>query len=116
MSALEVSTSMIFPFPSSPHCAPIRIVLAIEIRKWAKNFPDASGRTQSGPQTNNMLALAGCKGFCTVPRRKHKIAQTRVSERRDLLHRHKVTGVNCLNACSDVTFQRASALSDASAF
>src|SRR5207248_5141221 len=29
ISASAVRTSMIFPFPSSPHCAPIRIVLAM---------------------------------------------------------------------------------------
>src|ERR1051325_7322700 len=29
MAAREVSTSMILPLPSSPHCAPIRIVFAI---------------------------------------------------------------------------------------
>src|SRR6266487_4184453 len=89
MSALAVSTSMIFPFPSSPHCAPIRILLAIEIRKWAKNFPDASGKTRSGLPTNNMLGATGCKGFCAIPRRNHTIAQTRVSEWQNLLHRHK---------------------------
>ena len=48
MSALAVSTSMILPLPSSPHCAPIKIVLAIGNQKWAKNFPDASGKTRSG--------------------------------------------------------------------
>jgi hypothetical protein len=58
-----VRTSMILPFPSSPHCAPIRIVLAIGIRRWAKNFPDASGRTHSGLPTNHMLAVRRCKGF-----------------------------------------------------
>src|ERR1700693_1407344 len=36
MSALAVSTSMIFPFPSSPHCAPTRIVFAIEIENGQK--------------------------------------------------------------------------------
>jgi hypothetical protein len=45
---LLVSTSMILPFPSSPHCAPTRIVFAISIQTRAKNFPDASGKTQSG--------------------------------------------------------------------
>ena len=30
---------MILPFPSSPHCAPIKIVLAIEIRNGQKIFP-----------------------------------------------------------------------------
>src|ERR1700719_4948788 len=34
---------MILPFPSSPHCAPTRIVFAISIHTQAKNFPDASG-------------------------------------------------------------------------
>jgi Protein of unknown function (DUF3309) len=33
---------MIFPFPSSPHCAPIRIVLAMTF--WAKFCPDARSR------------------------------------------------------------------------
>src|SRR5260370_2152574 len=39
MSALAVSTSMILPFPSSPHCAPIKIVFAIEIGNGQKIFP-----------------------------------------------------------------------------
>jgi hypothetical protein len=39
---------MILPLPSSPHCIPIKIVFAIEIRNGQKNFPDASGKTQSG--------------------------------------------------------------------
>jgi hypothetical protein len=30
---------MIFPFPSSPHCAPTRIVFAIEIENGQKIFP-----------------------------------------------------------------------------
>src|SRR5207248_7524384 len=70
MSALAVSTSMIFPFPSSPHCAPIRIVFAIENwnQRWAKNFPEASTRTHSGLPTNNMLAVRACKRF-SVKRR-----------------------------------------------
>src|SRR5205814_5970714 len=39
MSALAVSTSMILPFPSSPHCATIKIVFAIEIGNGQKIFP-----------------------------------------------------------------------------
>src|SRR5437016_11888835 len=39
MSALAVSTSMILPFPSSPHCAPTKIVFAIEIGNGQKIFP-----------------------------------------------------------------------------
>src|SRR6266700_3172219 len=42
ISASAVSTSMILPFPSSPHCAPIMIVLAMTF--WAKFCPDALGR------------------------------------------------------------------------
>src|SRR5438270_8004127 len=37
-SALLVSTSMIFPFPSSPHCAPTKIVFAISIQNSGKKF------------------------------------------------------------------------------
>src|ERR1043166_605082 len=38
MSARAVSTSMILPLPSSPHCAPIRIVFAIAAPFAAKKF------------------------------------------------------------------------------
>src|SRR6516164_2059984 len=34
--AREVSTSMILPLPSSPHCIPIKIVFAMEIRNGQK--------------------------------------------------------------------------------
>src|SRR6266513_1617482 len=37
-SALHVSTSMILPFPSSPHCAPTKIVFAILIQNSGKKF------------------------------------------------------------------------------
>src|SRR4029077_6971854 len=40
-SALLGSASMIFPFPSSPHCAPTKIVFAISIQTSGKKF---SGR------------------------------------------------------------------------
>src|SRR5438552_15467490 len=66
ISTFAVSTSIILPLPSSPHCAPIKIVLAIAIRNGQKNFPDASGRTQSGLPTNNMLANAGRNRFCVL--------------------------------------------------
>jgi len=39
MSAFAVSTSIILPLPSSPHCAPTKIVLAIAIRNGQKIFP-----------------------------------------------------------------------------
>src|SRR6266699_5530244 len=38
-SALAASTSMILPFPSYPHCAPTKIVFAIEIGNGQKIFP-----------------------------------------------------------------------------
>src|SRR2546430_14684122 len=39
ISTFAVSTSIILPLPSSPHCAPIKIVLAIAIRNGQKIFP-----------------------------------------------------------------------------
>src|SRR5688572_32630092 len=56
MSALAVRTSMIFPFPSSPHCAPIKIVFAMK-KVRTTNCPDASGWTHSG-----LRKMIGCAG------------------------------------------------------
>src|SRR5207244_9104315 len=39
ISTFAVSTSIIFPLPSSPHCAPTKIVLAIAIGNGQKIFP-----------------------------------------------------------------------------
>ena len=64
MSAFAVSTSMILPFPSSPHCAPIKIILAIESINRQKIFPVVSSRTHSGLPTNHMLAVFSRNKFC----------------------------------------------------
>src|SRR5947199_10843429 len=39
VSTFAVSTSIILPLPSSPHCAPIKIVLAIAIGNGQKILP-----------------------------------------------------------------------------
>src|SRR5436190_12720579 len=39
MTTFAVSTSIILPLPSSPHCTPTKIVLAIAIRNGQKIFP-----------------------------------------------------------------------------
>src|SRR5437660_4682814 len=61
ISALAVSTSMIFPFPSSPHCAPTRIVFAI--LSQAINCPDASARRSRDLPTNDRKRWRRCKRF-----------------------------------------------------
>src|SRR5205085_9116687 len=63
ISASAVSTSMIFPFPSSPHCAPIRIVLAMTI--WAKFCPDALGRGIRDLHHRIRAATCGARPFWT---------------------------------------------------
>src|SRR6266700_6490326 len=63
MSARAVSTSMILPLPSSPHCIPIKIVFAIEIRNGQKIFPmHPAGHSRDLP-TDNTLARSPRKGF-----------------------------------------------------
>src|SRR6185437_3518490 len=59
MSASAVSTSMIFPLPSSPHCAPIKMVLAME----TINCPDASGSDTFGTAQNDRMSPSACKEF-----------------------------------------------------
>ena len=83
---------MIFPFPSSPHCAPIRIVFAIENwnQRWAKNFPEASTRTHSGLPTNNMLAVPACKRFPV----KRRLCSTGKTVRRPFLYEIQILGAS----------------------
>src|ERR1700719_2142281 len=50
-SALLVRTSMIFPFPSSPHCAPTKIVFAISIQNSGKKF---SRRISGSPKDESV--------------------------------------------------------------
>src|SRR5260370_20722853 len=62
-SALFVSTSMILPFPSSPHCAPTRIVFAISIQTRAKIFPTHLARRSQDLPTNDKNRPLPCKRF-----------------------------------------------------
>src|SRR2546423_3708057 len=59
ISASAVSTSMILPLPSSPHCAPIKMVLAME----TINCPDASGSDTFGTTQNDRMRRYACKEF-----------------------------------------------------
>src|SRR2546423_3562691 len=60
-SALLVSTSMILPFPSSPHCAPIRMVLAISIQRLGqKIFPTHPARHRTSPSVADKNAVGTC--------------------------------------------------------
>src|SRR6266849_10937066 len=61
ISVLAVSTSIIFPFPSSPNCAPTRIVFAI--LSPATNCPDASARRSRDLPTNDRKRPSPCKRF-----------------------------------------------------
>src|SRR5438445_13737674 len=54
---------MIFPFPSSPHCAPIRMVLAMAF--WAKFCPDALGRGIRDLRHRIRAAAARARPFWT---------------------------------------------------
>src|ERR1700737_735973 len=62
-SALVVSTSMILPLPSSPHCAPTRIVFAISIQTQAKIFPTHLARRSRDLPTNDKNGLPSRKRF-----------------------------------------------------
>src|SRR5947209_3623131 len=52
---------MIFPFPSSPHYAPSRIVCAV--LSQAINCPDASARRGRDLPTNDRKRPSSCKRF-----------------------------------------------------
>src|SRR5437762_6189988 len=63
ISARAVSTSMILPLPSSPHCIPIKIVFGIEIRNGQKIFPmHPVGHSRDLP-TDNKLARSPRNNF-----------------------------------------------------
>src|SRR2546423_14963083 len=51
---------MILPFPSSPHCAPTRIVFAISIQTRAKNFPTHLARQRTSPSGGGQDAVGTC--------------------------------------------------------
>jgi hypothetical protein len=57
---------MIFPFPSSPHCAPIKIVFAMK-KVRTTNCPDASGWTHSGLRKMIGCAGAAARDFAGLP-------------------------------------------------
>src|SRR5437773_6954904 len=57
MSAWAVSTSMILPLPSSPHCIPIKIVFAIEIRYGQKISQHFASKVLGLP-TDDKLAMS----------------------------------------------------------
>src|SRR5437588_4908746 len=64
ISARAVSTSIILPLPSSPHCIPIKIVFAMENRNLGKKFSRCirQGHSRDLP-TDNKLAESPRKKF-----------------------------------------------------
>src|SRR2546423_7398711 len=51
---------MILPFPSSPHCAPTRIVFAISIKSRQKIFPTHLARQRTSPSGGGQDAVGTC--------------------------------------------------------
>src|SRR5881628_2078016 len=84
MSALAVSTSIILPLPSSPHCIPIKIVLAMEIRNGQKIFPTHPEGSSRDLPIDSRLAKSRRKNFphdellLTFQREKGLVAPCRI--------------------------------------